>query len=464
MRHLKLMLIFLLVVIIAMPALAGRRKPKKNVSALVSSIKIALNDNPPRYEEALGYLNEILETHGMVPEAYLYRAGIYSEYAESEYDPQKKLEHLALMAADYDSLFMACESDEVDKKYKKDCDEYVAKADTTIRYFWSDNFNKGLKILTKMEEDLLPAVANAADSITESIAKKNLQVNADSAISYFKIGTMVDGDNYRSFEGLGLIYDRLGEFDSSLAYFEKASELAPEEPNLIQSIAYSYIQRYDWENSAKYFRKLLPFVMDDTVTAVGTMFNMSICFNNMQMYDSSFIYNKKIIELSPGECDSYVEVGKHYLLQSQTYADSVSHYNQAGDTITAKKFVEIKSKTLDSCAFYFQSAIDCDSNNTAALEQGAIVDMIQGNLDRACPKFERLTILKPSVKDYWVYLGDCRIQQGEFESAIEPYEKYVELDSRDCDVWRQLESLYKSNKMPEKLKTTQAKIKELGCK
>ena len=53
MRHLKLMIIVLLICLMALPAVAGRRKEvKKSASALLSSGRIALADNPPRFEEA----------------------------------------------------------------------------------------------------------------------------------------------------------------------------------------------------------------------------------------------------------------------------------------------------------------------------------------------------------------------------------------------------------------------------
>jgi len=289
-------------------------------------------------------------------------------------------------------------------------------------------------------------------------------VSADSAIAYFRIAQIVDKSDFRSFEAIALIYDRLGEYDSSLAYFEKALAKDPENANLTQSIAYSYIQRHDWENSVKYFRMLLPKIQGQPDFQKNTMFNMAICFNNLKMYDSSFAYNQKVIEIDSTECGAMVDVGQYFLLKSQGYADTVRQLNQAGENAKADEYLKKKNNSLDSCSYYFNWAIRCDSNNTLALEQGAIVDMIKGNLAEACPKFERLTQLEPNEKEFWLSLGDCRVQQGEFEAAIAPYEKFVELSPGSCEVWKQLESLYKSNKMPDKLKTATAKIKELGCK
>ncbi len=464
MKYLKLTLILALVGLMAVPAFGKRRQPKKNAGALISSTKIALADDPPRYEEAMGYLNEVIEDNGMVPEAYFYRGSIYAAYAEQEYDPAKKLEFLKKMAANQDSLHIACTSDDVKSKYKSDCDEFLSIADSTRVYYWRNSFNNAVKIVQRVDDKLLPDIASAPDSASKAAAEEKLNASADSAKAYFHIAMLVDTANYRSFEGMALIYDRLGDYDSSLAYFEKAVKLAPDEPNLIQSVAYSYIQRNDWEDAVKYFKELAPFLKDQPEALAGTYFNMAICYNNLKLYDSSFVYNKKAVEADSTKCSAIVDIGQYFLIESQNYSDSVKKMNQANKHDEADKFVKMKDKSLDSSSTYFEKAIRCDSTNTLALEQGAIVNMIRGKFDDACPKFEKLTVLVPNEKDYWLSLGDCRVQQGKFEEAIEPYEKYIELDSSDCNVWKQLESLYKNLKMPEKLKKAQAKIKELNCK
>ena len=79
MRHLKLLIIVFMVILMAIPAVAGRREVKKSASALLSSGRIALADKPPRYEEAMKYFNEVIETHGMIPEAYFFRGNIFAE-------------------------------------------------------------------------------------------------------------------------------------------------------------------------------------------------------------------------------------------------------------------------------------------------------------------------------------------------------------------------------------------------
>jgi len=52
-------------------------------------------------------------------------------------------------------------------------------------------------------------------------------------------------------------------------------------------------------------------------------------------------------------------------------------------------------------------------------------------------------------------------EDGQFEEAILPYEKAVEIDPGDIRIWESLGDLYTTNKMPEKAKEAKAKAEEL---
>jgi len=100
-------------------------------------------------------------------------------------------------------------------------------------------------------------VANAADSIELDAATTELNAVADSGKGFFRIAMIVNPDDSKAMEGLGLLYDRLDNTDSALYWFKQAYALDSEQVNIIQSIAYSYIQLKDWENSIVFFKKLI---------------------------------------------------------------------------------------------------------------------------------------------------------------------------------------------------------------
>ena len=93
MRHFKVILLLSLIILMALPALAGRKTVKKGASAMLSSARIALFSDPPRYDEAMAYFDTALTDYGMIPEAFFYRGNIFAEYASREYDFNGKIDY-----------------------------------------------------------------------------------------------------------------------------------------------------------------------------------------------------------------------------------------------------------------------------------------------------------------------------------------------------------------------------------
>ncbi len=465
MKFWKIILVTILVLAMALPVLADRRQPKVDAKALLASGRIALNSDPPRYEEALEYFNRTLTDHGMVPEAYYYKQVILAEYAVREYDLAKKLEFFTQMGSCHDSLVMACNSDAVKKNLKSDCGDFLGISDSLKLGYWRENYNDAVKTLQRIDDELAPNVNNTpeSDSVARAEAQAALMAAADSSRAYFKIALAVDPVNYRPVEGLALVFDRMGQYDSSLAYFKKAAEVAPEESNLIQSVAYSYIQNRDWENAIVYFKQLLPLIQDQTELQVNTLFNVAICFNNLKSFDSSYIYNMQVLAIDSMQSDAWLDVGQYHLTQAQKYSDSVKYFKQANNKNEADRYEAVKNRTLDTCAFYLNQAVLLAPGNKVALEMGGTVDMISGNFEGAAGKFMKLTELEPNNKDFWLNLGDCYVQMQQFDKAMEPYEKVVELAPGNCDVWKTLESIYRTKNLTDKATKAAAKIKELGC-
>jgi len=457
MRLLRFVFIIGLAIIIALPAWAGRKKPKKDSGALLSQARIEMRANPPRYESALEYLDIVLEQNGPTPEAYYHKGNILGEFANKEYNLQKKIEILASMAANYDSMLTSCENKDIDKKWRKDCKKYSGIIDSIRVFYWKDCYNAGVGLITEMDEKYIPATKNAADPSEEETALAALQAIADSSKHYFLAAIAARPDDYRSSEGIGIVYDRIHQYDSSAAWFQKALEMVPDSINIIQNVAYAYIQASDWDNSITYFNRLLEIVPDD----LGTIMNIAICYNNKEMYDSSFQYNLRAISVDPSVAGPHIDIGQYFLLKSQKHSDSIMFYKKEDNSELADKFITSRDNDLDSAALYFKNGIDLEPENTFALEQYAVVKLVRGDYPEAETSFKKLTELQPHEKDHWVNLGDTYIQGQKFEDAIIPFEKAVELDSNDIRLWESLADLYESFEMPDKAKKARDQVKDL---
>lgn len=457
MKYFKYLMIFGLLVLMALPVFAGRKKAVKTAGALLSSARIALYANPPRVEEALDLIDEVLVQHGPHPEALYYKGNIFGEYANQEYDLEKKITFLDTMTIYYDSLFYSCGSKDVEKKWKKKCKDFTKNVDSIKAFYWRDNYNYGVQILGNLDDKYATDIQNAYDSASQVAAEAAMAAAIDSAKLYFRAAIMVIPDSVRCYEGLGLAYDRAGLYDSSAIWFIKAHEMRPEDVNLVQNAAYAYIQMRDWENSIVWFKKLSDMIPEDG----ATLMNIAACYNNLQNFDSAYAYNMKALKVNPNDDMAFVDVGKYWLIKSREYSDSVKYFKDAEDTKNADRSIALQNNMFDSASVYFKQGLELQPENMDALTNFGIVSMIRGNYEDALGVFVKLCELEPFVKEHWIDQGDCLIQLQRFEEAIVPFEKASEIDPGDAKVWNVLSELYTSTGNAEKAKAAKAKAEEL---
>lgn len=459
MKYLRFSIIMLLVVVLALPAFAQRRKKGGNISAdaLLSSSRIELLANPPRYDEAMNQCRLVLENHGPIPEAYYQIGTIYGEYVTKEYDLNKKLELTRSMILHFDSLVINCDNKDIKKKYRNKCKDFLPQVDSRKEYLWGINFNSAVELIGRLDDEYIPGYKNAVDSVEKTEANTLMLAASDSCRLHFEIAFTIDKANYKSVEGVGIVYDRLKKYDSSAIWFQKAYEIDPENLDVIQNIAYAYIQDRNWEKSIKWFKKFIEKGIED----VSVMSNIAVCFNNLKLYDSAYVYNMKTIEVDSTSGGAHFDVAQYWLLKSQEGSDSVTFYQKENNSDKAGEWISTKDNYLDSSAHYFKNNLIYEPENTLALEQYGVVSMVSGNFESGLEVFAKLAELEPHIKDHWRNKGDCQIQLGKFCKAVESFEKYVEQDPGNIKVWETLTDLYTSCDQPDKAKDAEAKTNEL---
>ena len=459
MKYFKVSIIAVLLIIMALPALAQRRHRIVDAKALLTSAKIAINANPPRYDEAMELLDQVLTDNGPVAEAYFRRGNIKGEFATKENsDLQKKLDYIKAMALDFDSLEYTCGNKDVEKKYRKDCKKFMELADSVRVYFWRNDYQEGINIINNIENVHSPNYKNATDSASEAQAFETLKAAADSSRLYFEMAYVVDPSEYKPLEGIGVIYDRLKDYEKSAEYFAKAYDVAPDSnrAEISQNIAYAYLQGRDWEKSITWLKKFSEFMPDD----IPTLSNIAIVYNNLQMRDSALAYNKKVLAISPNDAGANYDIGTYYLLESQDINTEATEARKAGNKEEGDKLTAKMNSVLDTALIYFENAKNFEPDNIDYLEQFALVALITGKLDKALDGFQKAVEILPT-KDNYISIGDILVQKQQFCDAISPYEKALEEDPGDIKLYEVLGDLYESCKMPEKAEEARAKAEEL---
>jgi tetratricopeptide (TPR) repeat protein len=429
-------------------------------SAYLKSAKIALADTKsPRLDEAMMLLDSAVFYYGAIPEALFLRGNIYAEMAAKNPNLQKKIEFFKLMSDNYDSLTAACNNPEIKKDLKKDCRRMSDLCDSVRVKYWSEYYNEGVKGIEKIDKELSPKVKDAADQASADAAGQELNNFADSAKYFFMVASTVDNKDYRAYEGVGLIYDRLKNLDSSLVWLVKSMEHAQDTTShLILNIAYAYIQKNEYQKAIEYFGKYLKLVPNDA----NNIFNVAICYSNLQEFDSSLHYDKLTMAVDSTIPGPYIDAGQNYLLRSQKVSDSIKFYAQQNKTEEAKHFTKMRDAILDTSASYFEVASRLDPSNVMVLEQYAVAKLVAGHYAEAGEIYKKLTEVEPDRGNNWLSLGDIYVQQQKLKEAVPAYEKATELNPGDGEVWKVLKDLYHNLNMPEKEKIADEKLNELG--
>lgn len=457
MKYLRYLTALILMTTLALPAMAQRKEAVKSEGALLSSARIALYANPPRIEEALELCNQVLAQHGPHPEAYYYKGNIFSEYANREYDLRKKIDFLDTMSVYYDSLFASCGDNDIKKKWKKNCSEFIKRVDSIKAYYWRENYNNAVQVLGNLDEKYQTDIDNAADETSKEAAIAARAAAVDSSAMYFRSAILVIPDSSQCYEGLGLVFDRNDQFDSSAVWFIKASKMKPDDANMAMNAAYAFIQNRDWQNAITWFNKVVELIPDDATT----MMNIAACYNNLQNYDSAYTYNMMALKANPNDAVAFIDIGKYWLVKSRDFSDSVKYYQDLADGKGAERNIKMRDNMFDSSSVYFKKGLELDAENMDALTNFGIISMIRGKYDDALGVFEKLAEIEPFRKEHWIDMGDCLIQLQRFDEALTPFEKAAEIDPGDVKVWTVLADLYTSAGKETKAKEARDKIAEL---
>ncbi len=433
----------------------GRKLPE---GAYIKSAKIhILSGDTSRYRDAIAMLDSLGMHYGPHAEALSLTASIYIDFLEKESDFSKKPEWVAKFRTIVDSLHWTCENEEIDKDYRKDCDEYVEKSDSTVVRYWRLFYNAGVGQLTKVNE-FQEQLKTATDSFTISFATEGVDANLDSCVTNFNMAITLDSSDHRAFVAMGNAYQLREEYDKAVQWMEKGLAASEEtNPNLINEIAYTYVQQNDYCKAASYFNELANLAPDD----LGVRTNLAICLNNCQMYDSAKIVNMHIIEMDSTNVDAWSNVGRYFNQIAREANDSASYYREREMPEKVTYWQDERTRLFDSAKGYFAQVFEMAPDDEFVASEYGMISYVLNDYQAAAQAFQKLTEIAPQEYDYWVTLGDSYLQLQRFEDAANAYQAAVDLKAKEKEVLERLVDLYRELNMPEKRKKVEQMLAEL---
>jgi tetratricopeptide (TPR) repeat protein len=216
--------------------------------------------------------------------------------------------------------------------------------------------------------------------------------------------------------------------------------------SLAESIAYDYINQGNYQDAIPYLNQYAAATPEDA----ATLYNLTICLNNVGMYDSAKVVYERILEVDPQNADALSGVGRYFNELGRRAADSARAAEAAGDEAAKKKWLEKRQTYFDSSRVYLKRAYELNPDDKFVTETYALAAALSQNWENAAEAFRHLTEIEPNNADHWVSLGDCLINMKDWQASVVAYEKVVELEPDNKQIWEQLADLYQQLGMKDK--------------
>ena len=446
---------------------AARPKPLK---AYLSGAKIAIVEGRP--DEALLLLDSISMSYGMVPEALDLRSRVYFDKIEAASGVDAKRPFVEKLVAYIDTLKIACDSKDVDKKLRKDCDKMVTFADSTKVKFFREFYLAGrtqLKTIETLADDL----ANETDSTRRDYLEQDIQKNIDSVIANMDLVLMIDSTDFSPYVAIGDAYSKQGNYAKAVEWMVRGYDRAVDKTNLLQPLAFNYVQMEDYCSAIKYYKEWIAKNPDD----VNVMFFLTICYNNCGLtridsldyggnadLDSAMMVYREILAKQPENTDVLAGAGRYFIREAQIASDSASAHRTSEDAAGAKQWDDQRTAMFDSAQTYFSQAFKLDTTDVTLAEQFGFTSALLGDCQNAVAGFEVVAAARPDDAGNWTSLGDCYLRLNDHKNALRAYEKVSELTPNKLQVWENLQALYHEAGQTQKEAAAAKKVKELSGK
>jgi tetratricopeptide (TPR) repeat protein len=446
--------------ILMVTAAEARKLP---VGAYIKTAKIEiLSGDTVRYAYAQAMLDSLFLHYGPHAEGMFWMNQMMVDFIEKSGSLDGKKEYVELMVAYRDSLRFTCENKDINKKYRKDCNKLISKADSTGVKYWRDFYNEAIAQLDVIDEGLKEKDF-AEDSATVAYWEKKLEATADSIITQLEMALLIDNQDHLPYFALGTLYEKLGKFKDSNEWLIKGMEFAEDRKPLLLQIAYNYVSGNSYCEAAVYFQEYVDLTPDSekTVDDVSTMTNLAICYNNCKDYEKARAVNSRIVGVQPENTDALTSIGRYYNQMARAANDSANLYQSQNDEARKSEWRDIRRLRLDSSSTMFKRVFELKQDDIFAAEEYGVVCAILENYTEAAVAFTRLTELEPERGDHWTSLGDCLLNLKQFKESAGAYEKVVALEPDNRLIWERLYDIYRETRQNAKAAEAKKKLDNL---
>jgi tetratricopeptide (TPR) repeat protein len=276
---------------------------------------------------------------------------------------------------------------------------------------------------------------------------KLLEKDYLAAKDYFGKASDLFPDNPEALNSLAQINQQLGEHVIAIQCWQKAHQLDPENPKYKISIAESHLARKEFDQAIEQADQVL-FSHPGNERALWLIASAQLQSGNKQLAKKS-IDNARLIAADPVpfellSIDLYSPDQPTLVLSAlkklaEKYPDNVSVLNRLAACQIDSGFPEKANITLNN-------SLTIDGENAETLILLGKIDRLTGNLDQAIAHLSQALRLDPSKIDAYLEMGQTYQDRREVDLAIEVYRKAIEMVAKDPRPYVQASAAYKESR------------------
>ena len=276
---------------------------------------------------------------------------------------------------------------------------------------------------------------------------KLLEKDFHAAKDYFGKASDLFPENPEALDSLAQINQQLGEHQIAIQCWQKAAQLEPENSEYYVSIAESYLARNDPNQATQAISQALK-KSPDHPKALLLKAKAEIASDNPALARLT-IQAAKAVGADPISFDLLsIELDRrtnpHGALNAlqnlaNAHPESTMVLNQLADC-------QIEAMDLEKAEKNLQYSLAIDENNPQTLISLGKIDRLKGNLDQAVARLAKAIKFDPSIIEAYLELGQTYQERREVNNAIDTYHKAIDMVGKDPRPYIQASAAYKESR------------------
>jgi tetratricopeptide (TPR) repeat protein len=360
------------------------------------------------YDKAMERFSTAVKNYPNEPEAHYWLGTLYHDRSD--------FKEMILQFNQFDEIYAKAKSSG-DKKMIKNCekDDMPKQIKDYSRSAFMKDFTEGVAQL-KFADSLAKESRNLTDDTVRTQQQKlAIRQLLDKANRLFTECLTIDDTIAGVYTNIGLVESKKGNDQVALEMYRKAHQLAPNDNQLLFSMASTFSSLQQNDSAAFYFGA---FADKDSLNREAALINQAMCYqaiNDEKRFEGSL---DNIIKVNPQNAEILYQRGVLYIRQASAKA------------------------LMDSTAILDSIARKRPDDKAVEKAKADLLSYRRGLYEKAFPDFKAAAELTPEDSDYWYWFGTTAMLADKMDDARTAYAKCVEVKPDNQDCWCQLVLVY----------------------